>query len=122
MDTPFKNDDLMAMLDSVEDAVIKLDGEAKYVAMNRAAVDIFRRLGKDAQRMIGKSVWEVFPDVKGSLFERQLGAALKDHVAIKFEFLYPRDQHRYEIQGYPSQPGVILVFRDITGRESASQS
>jgi PAS domain S-box-containing protein len=121
METPFNKNDLMAMLDSVEDAVVKLDGDAKYVAMNMAAADIFRRLGKDPHQMVGKSVWELFPDVKGSVFERQLVSALKDHVAIKFEFLYPGDQHRYEIQGYPSHPGVILVFRDITGRESASQ-
>jgi hypothetical protein len=73
------------------------------------------------RQMVGKSVWEVFPDGQSSVFERQLGSALKDHVAIKFEFLYPGDQHRYEIQGYPSHPGVILVFRDITGRERASQ-
>jgi PAS domain S-box-containing protein len=110
----------MAMLDSIEDAVVKLDGNANYVAMNKAAADIFSRLGKDPQGMIGKSVWELFPDVKGTIAERQLSSALKDHVAIQFEFLYPGDQHRYEIQGYPSHPGVILVFRDITGRKSAS--
>jgi len=66
METPFGKDDLMAMLDSVEDAVVKLDGSAKYVAMNKAAADIFRRLGQDPQAMIGKSMWEVFPDLKGS--------------------------------------------------------
>jgi sensor histidine kinase regulating citrate/malate metabolism len=47
METPFGKDDLMAMLDSVEDAVVKLDGSAKYVAMNKAAADIFRRLGQE---------------------------------------------------------------------------
>jgi PAS domain S-box-containing protein len=121
VEIPFEKDDLMSMLDSIEDAVVKLDGDAKYVAMNRAAADVFRRLGKDPQGMIGKSVWELFPDVQGTIAERQLGSALKDHVAIKFEFLYPGDQHRYEIQGYPSHPGVILVFRDITGRARAPQ-
>ena len=122
METPFGKDDLMAMLDSVEDAVVKLDGSAKYVAMNKAAADIFRRLGQDPQAMIGKSMWEVFPDLKGTLAERELDLALKDHVPIKFKFFYPGDQHWYDIQGYPSHPGVILVFRDITGRKSASQS
>jgi nitrogen fixation/metabolism regulation signal transduction histidine kinase len=121
MEIPFKKDDLMSMLDSIEDAVVKLDGDAKYVAMNRVAADVFRRLGKDSQGMIGKSVWELFPDIQGTIAERQLGSALKDHVAIKFEFLYPGDHHRYEIQGYPSHPGVILVFRDITCRARAPQ-
>jgi PAS domain S-box-containing protein len=122
MESPFGKDDLMAMLDSVEDAVVKLDGSAKYVAMNKAAADIFRRLGQDPEAMIGKSVWELFPDVKGTIVERELHKALEDHTSIKFEFLYPGDQHWYDIQGYPSHPGVILVFRDITGRKNASRS
>jgi PAS domain S-box-containing protein len=119
MESPFRKDDLMAILDGIEDAVVKLDGEAKYVAMNRAAADTFRRLGQDPQKMVGKSVWEMFPEVKGTIVERELRKALDDHASIKFEFLYPGDQRWYEIQGYPSQPGVILVFRDITRRERA---
>jgi len=122
MESAFRKDDLMVILEGVEDGVVKLDGQAKYVAMNRAAADMFRRLGLDPQKMIGKSVWDLFPDVKGTLVERQLRQALEDNISIKFEFFYPGDQHWYEGQGYPSQPGVILVFRDITGRKSASPS
>ena len=110
----------MAILDGIEDAVVKLDGQSKYVAMNKAAADTFRRLGQDPQIMIGKSVWEVFPDVKDTIVERELRKALEDHTSIKFEFLYPGDERWYEIQGYPSSPGVILVFRDITDRKHSS--
>jgi PAS domain S-box-containing protein len=119
MERKFKPDDLMAILDSIEDAVVKLDGQASYIAMNRAAADTFRRLGQDPQNMVGKSVWALFPEVKGTIVERELRQALEDHVSIKFEFLYPGDKHWYEIQGYPSTPGVILVFRDITDRKTA---
>jgi PAS domain S-box-containing protein len=108
MESPFRKDDLMTILDGIEDAVVKLDGQAKYVTMNRAAANIYQRLGQDPQNMIGKSVWELFPEVQGTIVEQQLRLALKDEVSIKFEFLYPGDQHLYEIQGYPSFPGVIL--------------
>lgn len=117
MESSFRKDDLMAILDGIEDAVVKLDGQSKYVAMNKAAADTFRRLGQDPQTMIGKSVWEVFPEVKGTIVEWELRKALDDHASIKFEFLYPGDTRWYEIQGYPSQPGAILVFRDITDRK-----
>ena len=121
MESPFRKDDLMAILDGIEDAVVKLDGQSNYLAMNKAAADTFRRLGQDPQTMIGKSVWELFPDVKGSIVERELRKALEDHASIKFEFLYPGDKRWYEIQGYPSQPGAILVFRDITDRKPPSK-
>ncbi len=121
MKTSFVKRNLMTILDGITDCVVKLDGQAKYTAMNDAAAETFRRLERDPQNMIGKSVWEVFPEVKGTIVERQLRQALEDDVSIKYEFFYPGDQRWYETQGYPSSPGVILVFRDITDRKTASE-
>ena len=61
MKSSFERDDLMAILDGIEDAVVKLDGQANFAAMNQAAVNIYRRLGLDPRNMKGKSVWEIFP-------------------------------------------------------------
>lgn len=70
--------------------------------------------------MKGKSVWEVFPDLKGTVIERELRQVLDDHVQVTYEFYYSRDQHWYETKGYPASPGAILVFRDITAKKAAS--
>ena len=113
-------DYLMAILDDISDAVVKLDGKANYVEMNKEAEETFQRLGKDPQSMIGKSVWEVYPEVKGTVVERDILRALEDEVWINYEFFYPGDQHWYQTNGYPSSPGVILVFRDITDRKVIS--
>ena len=82
MKSSFKQDDLMTILDGIEDAVVKLDGEAKFAAMNQAAVNIYQRLGLDPQNMKGESVWEVFPDLKGTVIERELRQVLDDHVQV----------------------------------------
>ena len=100
----------MAILDGVDDAVVKLDGEANFAAMNQAAANIYQRLGLDFQNMKGKSVWELFPDLKGTLVERELRSLLEDHVQVSFEFYYPKDQHWYETKGYPASPGPIFSF------------
>jgi PAS domain S-box-containing protein len=115
----FKPEDFMAILDCIEDAVVKLDEQGNYIAMNRAAENTFRQLGQDPQQMIEKPVWELFREVS-SIVERELRQALVDHVSARFEFLYPGDKHWYEIQGYPSTPGAMLVFRDITNKKSAA--
>ena len=122
MERGFERDDLMAILDGVDDAVVKLDGRGHFVAMNQAAATIYQRLGLDPQTMNGKSVWELFPDLKGTLIERELRSVIDDHVQISFEFYYPKDQHWYETKGYPGSPGAILVFRDITARKAVSTS
>lgn len=66
MKTSFQPDDLMAILDGIADAVVKLDGQANFVAMNQSAANIYQRLGLNFQDMKGKSVWELFPELKGT--------------------------------------------------------
>src|SRR5690348_10087707 len=120
MKSRFERDDLMSILDGISDAVVKLDAQANYTAMNQAAADTFRQLGHDPTSMMGKSAWEVFPELKGTIVEREILHAIDDHVLIRYEFQYPGNQHWYETLGYPASPGVILVFRDITNRKAPS--
>lgn len=108
----------MTILDGIDDAVVKLDGEANFVAMNQAAANIYQRLGFDPQAMKGKSAWDLFPDLKGTLVEREIRHVIEDHVQATYEFYYPKDQRWYETKGYPASPGAILVFRDITYKKT----
>jgi PAS domain S-box-containing protein len=121
MKSSFQPDDLMTILDGIDDAVVKLDGHANFMAMNQAAANIYQRLGFDPKSMKGKSVWEVFPELKGSLIERELRQVLEDHVQKSFELHYPKDRYSYETKAYPASPGAILVFRDITATKTAVQ-
>ena len=120
MQRAFQPDDLMAILDGIDDAVVKLDGQAHFLAMNQAAADIYQRLGLDPLTMKGKFVWEVFPELQGTLVEKELRQVLEDHVQVNYQFYYPKDQHWYETTGYPASPGAILVFRDITAKKTPS--
>src|SRR5690349_4118272 len=86
MKSAFQRDDLMAILDSIDDAVVKLDGQANFAAMNQAAANIYQRLGFEPQQMKGKSFWELFPDLKGTLLERELRQVIEDHIQISHEF------------------------------------
>jgi PAS domain-containing protein len=90
MTPDFGNDDLMTILEGVNDGVIKLDRGANYVALNRAASEIFRQLGRDPVRV------------------------LKEGLPTKHEFYLPPAKRWYETSAYPSKEGVILVIRDIT--------
>jgi PAS domain S-box-containing protein len=114
MTADFGKDDLMTILEGVNDGVIKLDRGAHYVALNRAASEIFRQLGRDPVQVIGQSLWKVFPEAKGTIVERELNRVLKEGLPTKYEFYLPPAKRWYETSAYPSKEGVILVFRDIT--------
>ena len=114
------SDDLLAILEDISDGVVSLDREGKYLSINKAAAKIFRGLNRDPQSINGKRVWEVFPEAKDTIVEREIKRALKDQTSIQYEFLYPPNQRWYETKGYPSPQGVILVFRDITDRKASA--
>ena len=86
--------------------------------MNQAAADIYQRFGLNFQSMKGKSLWELFPELKGTLVERELRYLIEEHRQVTYEFYYPKDQRWYETKGYPASPGAILVFRDITHKKN----
>ena len=113
-----KTDDLMTTLHGISDAVVRLDGNGKCMTMNEAAKRIFNRLGRDPGKTIGQSVWELFPGLKGTDAEQQLRHALDDQRPIQHEVYSPADQRWYEVHGFPSSPGVVLIFRDITERKT----
>jgi hypothetical protein len=72
--------------------------------------------------MKGKSIWDLFPDLKGTTVERELRSVIEHHMQVSFEFFYPKDQRWYEIRGYPASPGAILVFHDMTHKKTAPAS
>ena len=114
-----KTEELMKVLTDIADAVVRLDGHANYITMNQAAENRLVRLGRDPISMIGHPVWHLFPELMGTMAERELRRLLEDEVPIQHEIYYPVDQRWYEIQGFPSSPGAILIFRDITDRRTA---
>jgi PAS domain S-box-containing protein len=113
----FRKSDLMAILEAIDDGVIKLDRDANYVALNRAAAEVFRQLGRDPEQVIGKCVWKVFPEAAGTVVELELKKALNEMISTSYEFYLVPAKRWYETSVYPSKDGAILVFRDITERK-----
>lgn len=114
MSHDFEKHDLMAILEGVSDGVIKLDLDANYVALNRAAADIFRELDRDPAQVLGKSLWNVFPEARGTIVERELTRVFEEGVPTEYDFYLAPAKRWYRTSAYPSKDGVILVFRDIT--------
>ena len=109
-----KTADLMTTLEGISDAVVRLDGQGNCMTMNEAAEVIVRRLGRDPLQMIGQSVWVLFPGLRGTVADQRLRHALDDQRPIQYELYSPADQRWYDTQGFPSSPGIVLVFRDTT--------
>src|SRR4029453_18906305 len=96
------SDNLSTILEGISDGVVYLDRHARYLSINKAAAVIIRELGRNPEDIIEQSVWDVFPELRGTVVEREIKRALESEVMIEYEFVYPPNQHLYEAQGYPS--------------------
>ena len=63
--------------------------------------------------MIGKSLWQVFPEVRGTIVEQELTRLIELRIPVKYEVFYPPAKKWYRTDGYPSGDGVVLIFREI---------
>jgi PAS domain S-box-containing protein len=102
------------ILESMSDGFAAVDREWRYTYVNRAA-ERNTRLRRD--EMLGRALWEVFPDFAGSQFESACRRAMNEGVTVHFEeYCAPLDTW-FEQTMYPAADGITVYGRDITERK-----
>ncbi|HXG66040.1 MAG TPA: PAS domain S-box protein [Blastocatellia bacterium] len=107
------------ILESITDAFFALNRDWQFTYVNPEAERVLRR---PRAEMIGKHIWDVFPEVKGTAFDRMSRRAMAEHVSVEFvEFYEPLDIW-FEAHVYPAQDGLAVYFRDITEQKKADDA
>jgi PAS domain S-box-containing protein len=109
---------LDAVLESVNDAFYALDTGWRYVVFNRAAEEYF---GVARAAMLGRTLWEVFPQGIGTPFETFCRAAMDEGKATTLELPSAmRPDRIVELRIVPMRGGgVAITLSDITERKGA---
>ncbi|HEU4455222.1 MAG TPA: PAS domain-containing protein [Longimicrobium sp.] len=105
------------VLDGMSDAFVFLDHEWRYRYVNPRADDVFRQYGWSGGRVLGRTVWEVFPGFQGGDFERELRRAAHTGRPTECEARDPRFGWWFEFRFHPTQGGVAAYARDVTERK-----
>ena len=106
------------ILESIADAFIAFDRQWRYTYVNQKAAHL---LQKTQNELLGQCMWEIFPDLVGTLFERELKKSLTEQISVELEEFYPVFKTWVEVRTYPSDQGVAVYFRDITDRKRSQQ-
>jgi PAS domain S-box-containing protein len=112
------------ILESVTDAFYALDREWRFTYINERALRRFqgdKREELTREELIGKNVWEVFPELVGTSFYQEPHRALREQKTIRFEGYFPLDDTWYEGHVYPSEEGLAFYALDITERKRAEK-
>ncbi|HZE68678.1 MAG TPA: PAS domain S-box protein [Pyrinomonadaceae bacterium] len=102
------------LLDSITDLFYHLDQEFRFTDINSRAEEV---MGKQQADVLGKVIWDVFPQSRNTLFRAQLEAAMNDQMAVHFETESRSAGSWFEVHAYPSNNGLFVYLRDVTERK-----
>jgi PAS domain S-box-containing protein len=106
------------IFDTMIEGFALMNPDWTIAGMNAEGLRIVR---KTAQQVIGRSHWELFPEVRGSEAGDMLVRAMEQRQAGAVEYRLPQIDGRggwNEIRAFPTQDGGIAVFfREITDRK-----
>ena len=100
-------------LESMTDAFFTLDPEWNFTYLNPQSALILQR---DRTELVGRSIWQEFPILLGSAFERQYRRAAKEQVPVRFEAEYEPlgTDSIFEVRVHPVAAGLAVYFTDVT--------
>ena len=113
-----KTTELTEIFERVTDGFIALDKDFRYLYVNKKAGELIHR---EPQDLIGKQVWEIFPDAVGSETYQSFHHAMKEQIYICSTDYYAPFNLWQENHIYPSTNGLSIFIRDITERKKAEQ-
>ncbi len=117
-DEPTYEARLEAVLESVSEGFYALDAEWRFVVFNRAAEQYF---GGSRRQVMGRSLWDIFPQGRGTPFEAACQAAMEKGVSTTFETSSQmRPDKVVELKIVPMRGGGLAVtLTDVTERRTA---
>ena len=71
---------------------------------------------KPASELIGRCVWDEFPEAVQTPFFSELHRAMREQKSVKFDNYFKPLDRWFENSVYPSPSGVGVYYRDITER------
>lgn len=105
---------IVNILESITDAFFALDNEWRFTYLNQQAETYLQRTRAE---LLGKNIWDNFPEAVNSAFYQQYHKAISEQVSVKFEEFYPPLNTWFAVHAYPSANGLSVYFQDITERK-----
>ncbi len=106
------------LLESITDAFYALDRQLRFIYVNQRALDYY---GKTCEELLGRSIWQVFAVLRGTLIQDHYERALHMQSSASFEMHSPLTGRWIDIRVYPTGQGLAVYFHDVSDRKHAEQ-
>ncbi len=95
------------ILESLTDAFFALDKDWRFTYANKQCEPLLKRA---TEELIGKSIWEEFPETVGTTFQEQYFKAVAGQVPVTIEDFYAPLDSWFEVRAYPAADGGLSVY------------
>ena len=102
------------ILEKTTDGFFAVDSAWKLTYVNAAGE---KMVGRKRDELLGKLLWERFPELVGSIFQENYEKVMAKKAAIEFEASDSSGKTWLDVHAYPSNGGISVFFRDISERK-----
>jgi PAS domain S-box-containing protein len=114
-----KTKQITEIFERLTDGYLEMDREFRYTYVNKKAAEHSQL---DRSQMIGRYVWDVFPQAVGSATYHAFQKAMEERINMVFTDYYePLDLYQ-ENHVYPTTDGLAIFVRDITTKKRAEKA
>lgn len=105
------------ILESINDGFIALNKEWEVTYWNKKAEEI---LGRKTEEMMGKVVWDYFPEALDLEFFKAYKRVMETKVKENFLEYFAPLKAWFDVSAYPNEEGVSVFFKDVTELKRSS--
>src|SRR3954463_11036894 len=109
---------LSDVLERISDAFFALDDQWRFTYLNEKAALLLHRQRGD---LLGKVIWEEFPDTETSTFYGQFRRSVETQSSVALADYYPPLDSWFEVHAYPSPEGLSVYFADASDKQRAQR-
>ncbi|WP_240316401.1 PAS domain S-box protein [Salinibacter ruber] len=108
------------VISRVTDGIVEVDSNWRFTLANEQAEAAY---GMDEEKMLGRSLWEVFGQLEGTRFEEVYREAMRSREPAAIEERYSGMGEWFEVQVYPNEDGgLAFYFRIITDQKEREEA
>ncbi|MBW9233740.1 PAS domain S-box protein [Leptospira santarosai] len=100
-----------SIIESMSDRYFSLSKDWRFISANRQSL---ATLGKPKEELIGRKIWDLYPESSVRIFRDKFEFAVRTQKPITFEYKIVETGNVMEFRVYPFEEGVSVFFQDIT--------
>lgn len=109
------------MLQFISEGFVLLDADFRVLEINAEGL---RLEGRPASEILGKTVWEAWPNIEGTELGEVWKEGMRTHTPVSLEHLYTwpnGNQAWLEMRAYPTGGNLAVLYRDVSDRRAAEE-